>query len=455
MLGKNNITRIRNLDSLKHLEMLDLHTNKITKIENIKHLSGLRVLNISNNSITAIENLNGLTSLNELNARKNIITSISGLEHCPQLKKLFLSQNKIEMFDKIKNLKEAKVLEELAIDQNPIASNAKTYVSFCFTKVPSLKSLDGKKESDYRELKAFPLEDGKSGTESTQPTPDKNLDHAGDDISPDNLLRIISVEWKNEMKRLKEKGLNGYKKRKDSKQESCVQSGHAEIEGVSMLFIYGNAIEVLEKAEFQKSVEEITFQYMRFNTIVGSTNMKKLRKFEKLRKLTFMDNNIHSFVQISKLEAINSLRSLSITNNDVHLTCLCRCFIVYRFPFVTEINNKFVNDEEKTEARTQFQNFDKILSTQKFYPTRVIQERSRDDSSSSHQSGRNTRQFMKRNNESAHEFVNNLLDSCIKQEKVMQGFYNDWEDIMKVYVTKAVEELYNNNDKDLSLKAKY
>jgi hypothetical protein len=114
-----------------------------------------------------------------------------------------------------------------------------------------------------------------------------------------------------------------------------------------------------------------------------------------------------------------------------------------------------VNDEEKTEARTQFQNFDKILSTQKFYPTRVIQERSRDDSSSSHQSGRNTRQFMKRNNESAHEFVNNLLDGCIKQEKVMQGFYNDWEDIMKVYVTKAVEELYNNNDKDISLKAKY
>ncbi|HPI45720.1 MAG TPA: hypothetical protein PLH91_10845, partial [Tenuifilaceae bacterium] len=74
------------------------------------------------------------------------------------------------------------------------------------------------------------------------------------------------------MKRVREKGLNGYKKRKDSKQESCVQSGHAEIEGISMLFIYGNAIEVLDKSEFQKTVEEITFQYMRFNTIVGSSN---------------------------------------------------------------------------------------------------------------------------------------------------------------------------------------
>jgi len=64
------------------------------------------------------------------------------------------------------------------------------------------------------------MEDGKSGTESTQPTPDKKEDANGDDISPDSLLKIISLEWKNEMRRLKEKGLNGYKKRKDSKQES-------------------------------------------------------------------------------------------------------------------------------------------------------------------------------------------------------------------------------------------
>mmetsp|Transcript_22631 Transcript_22631/g.20109 ORF Transcript_22631/g.20109 Transcript_22631/m.20109 type:complete len:90 (+) Transcript_22631:1157-1426(+) len=89
-----------------------------------------------------------------------------------------------------------------------------------------------------------------------------------------------------------------------------------------MLFIYGNAVEVLEKSEFQKNVEEITFQYMRFNTIVGSSNMKKLKKFERLRKLSFMDNNIHSFVQISKLEAINTLRSLTIANNDVYKTSL-------------------------------------------------------------------------------------------------------------------------------------
>jgi hypothetical protein len=314
--------------------------------------------------------------------------------------------------------------------------------------------LDGKKESEYKDSKFF-SEEVRSGTESTQPTPDKTADPAnGDDISPDSLLKIISVEWKNEMTRLKEKGLNGYKKRKDNKKESCVQSGHAEIEGTSMLFIYGEAVEVLDKSEFQKPVEEIMFQYMSFNDIVGSMNMKKLRKFEKLRKLTFSHNNIFSFVQISKLEAIPTLKSLTISNNDVSNTLLCRCFVVYRFPFVTEINGIPVNEIEKNEAKTQFQNFDKILSTQKFFPTRVLQDRNKDDSSSNHHSGRNTRQFTKKNNEIAHEFVNNLLNGCIKQDKVMKNFYGEWQDTMKVIVIKAVEELYTNNEKEVHTKGK-
>ena len=161
-----------------------------------------------------------------------------------------------------------------------------------------------------------------AGTDSTNPTPDKKEEQGGDDISPDNLLKIISNEWKNEIKHLKETNINGYKKHKDNKSDSYVQSGHAEIEGKTMLFIYGNAIEVLDKVEFQKEVEEITFQYMRFNTIVGSSNMKKLVRFERLKKLIFSHNYIHSFVQISKLETIGTLKSISLTENDVSLTSL-------------------------------------------------------------------------------------------------------------------------------------
>jgi leucine-rich repeat-containing protein 49 len=130
LLGKNLITRIRGLDSLKYLEMLDLHKNKISKIENIRHLSNLMVLSISNNNISALENLNGLTNLVELNAIKNVITSVDGLQHCPKLKKLYLSQNKIEILDRVKNIKEAKCLEELSMDMNPVVLNSKAYVTF-------------------------------------------------------------------------------------------------------------------------------------------------------------------------------------------------------------------------------------------------------------------------------------------------------------------------------------
>lgn len=43
-----------------------------------------------------------------------------------------------------------------------------------------------------------------------------------DDISPEGLLEVISQEWKNEMERIKTLGLNGYKRRKESRNESLV-----------------------------------------------------------------------------------------------------------------------------------------------------------------------------------------------------------------------------------------
>ena len=63
-------------------------------------------------------------------------------------------------------------------------------------------------------------------------------------------LNVISQEWKNEMDRIISLGLNGYKRRKESRNDCLVQSGHAEIEGDQLLFIYGNALEVLNNQEF-------------------------------------------------------------------------------------------------------------------------------------------------------------------------------------------------------------
>ena len=46
MLGKNNITHIENLEPLRKLDVLDLHSNKIQKIQRLSHFIELRVLNL-------------------------------------------------------------------------------------------------------------------------------------------------------------------------------------------------------------------------------------------------------------------------------------------------------------------------------------------------------------------------------------------------------------------------
>lgn len=84
---------------------------------------------------------------------------------------------------------------------------------------------------------------------------------------------------------------------------------------------------------------------------MSHSNLSKLKKFQKLKKLVFSDNNIHSFIQISKLEVLPKLTSLSIENNDVSGTILCRTFIVYRFPNVIEINGTQVADSDRLKAR--------------------------------------------------------------------------------------------------------
>ncbi len=96
---------------------------------------------------------------------------------------------------------------------------------------------------------------------------------------------------------------------------------------------------------------------------MSHSNLSKLKRFQKLKKLIFSDNNIHSFIQISKLEVLTTLNSLTIENNEVSNTVLVRTFIVYRFPNVTEINSSIVTDSDRLKARQQFQHFDKILST--------------------------------------------------------------------------------------------
>ena len=64
------------------------------------------------------------------------------------------------------------------------------------------------------------------------------------------MIKIIQKEWDREIDRLDAKK-NGFKPKNGiNLDKSCVQSGHAEIEANKILFIYGNALEVLQRSEF-------------------------------------------------------------------------------------------------------------------------------------------------------------------------------------------------------------
>jgi leucine-rich repeat-containing protein 49 len=395
MIGKNNIERIRNLQSLTRLDVLDLHSNKITKIENLNNLSELRVLNLANNQITIVDSLTGLASLTELNLRRNSIEVVSSLAGCPKLQRLFLSSNKITKFEDISGLADVPQLTELALDGNPICTSSTAYYKFCFKTCPGLKNIDlnkvtnelktaveegkleetndGAKKPEQKEnaIKKPQEETKTEGNTLIENTVKDNAENgaanvpAGGDmleISQENLMKVIMEEWTSEVARLKAKYPNGIIDwKREGKLRSLIQSGHAEIEGDTILFIYGNALEVLSKVEFQRTVEQINFQYVLFDNIVSSSNLAKLCKFQKLSRLVFSYNYLNSFLAISKLESLQHLTTLTIENNVISKTVLFKNFIVYRFNKLTHINGNPVAEIDRQLSRKFFESFNHLL----------------------------------------------------------------------------------------------
>ena len=60
-----------------------------------------------------------------------------------------------------------------------------------------------------------------------------------------NVIKIIQKEWAKEVERLDSKKYG--QRQNASGEKSLVQSGHAEIESNKILYIYGNALEVLQR----------------------------------------------------------------------------------------------------------------------------------------------------------------------------------------------------------------
>lgn len=349
MLGKNLIEKIKNIQLLTKLDVLDLHSNQIGKIESLGHLVELRVLNLANNQVAVIENLEGLTALTELNLRRNRIETVGGLERVPALQRLFLSNNKVEDLERAAGLSACSALVELALDGNTIAALG-SYIQWATTICPSLRVLDAKKVAKDTKEPAKPI------------APQQPVVPAPLPVANQALLSAIQKEWRDEIERLRAKGLNSFRRRKELPSESLVQTGNAELENESHLYLYGNSLEVLQKSDFKSLLREITFKYVRFDLITQQSSMSELRKFPNLHRIALSENNLHSYTTLAKLECLPSLTSLSLENNDVSHSVLCRCFVIYRFPGIQEISSVPVTEPDRVKARQQFQQFDKLLS---------------------------------------------------------------------------------------------
>jgi len=349
-LRSNLIDCIFGLGLLQSLEHIDLSMNKIKKVERLEKCIRLKSLNLSNNFITAFEGLSNLSSLEHVNLSNNKIIQIKDTRGLILIQNLNLGNNLIDSgLEKIKNLEK---VTHFNIENNPICRKS-DFFRTVKKMMPNLAMLNGRKAILPNE---FSFLNKKDSTMSNAPV-------GGADKEINNVIKIIQKEWAREIDRLSQnyKGLEDGAAKKAG-ERCCVQSGHAEIESNKMLFIYGNAMEVLKRVEFYNVVEEIHLECVRFDHIVHYTHLDKIRKFVNIKKLHLSYNNLSSLILLSKLECLQNLESLIIENNDILKCDLLKDFIVYRFQHLIYYNSTKITDEDRKSAKQNFSLFDNILS---------------------------------------------------------------------------------------------
>lgn len=425
MLGKNLIDKIKNLQYLTKLDVLDLHSNQITAIEGVSHLTELRVLNLANNQIALMDNLSGLVSLTELNLRRNKVEVVTGIEALPKLQRLFVSNNKIATLEGISSLGKCPVLGELSLDGNPVASLS-SYSQWIEATCQALRILDTGKIT--REGRESPQKVCKAAAALEQPQAPQSTGNTA-------ILTTIEQEWKQEIERLRAKGLNCFRRRKDVLSECQIQTGNAEIEGETHLFLYGNALEVLQKSDFRPSIHHITFKYIRFDLLTQQNSLNELRHYPNLRHFTLQSNNLHSFTHLSKLESLGNLSSLALEDNDVCYTVLCRSFVIYRFPLIGEVMGCAVSEVDRSRAKQQFQQFDKVLSAPNLFTPKVFTGEDKELQ-------KIYRLKQKKNSDFAGDFVSKLLTNALQTEGKVCFVRDSWSKAVFSVVQRTTRELY-------------
>jgi len=220
---------------------------------------------------------------------------------------------------------------------------------------------------------------------------------------------------------IKKNGFNGYncKKLKETK----IISGHAELEGPFKLNIFGNALEeVLNQKELYDNINEIHFEYFNFDLISKKKYLDKLKNFKGLQKISFSNNNLHSFYQIIKFEDFSSILAITIRNNEIIHSNLLKYFCIYRFQNLKIFNNTDIGQKDIILAKNFFEFFDKCIS---------ISENQKDDQKGA---GRKTSSFFQKGN----EIVENEIEQLQQKDKLMEFFYEN--------IISVVDELIENDE---------
>jgi hypothetical protein len=364
MLGKNRLQRIENLEALKKLDVLDLHSNELERMENLNELTELRVLNLGSNRIKCLEGIDKLHLLTEVNLRRNSITSISAtIGRMPSLQRLFLSNNKLDSLESLEPLFAIPSVIELRLDNNAVSElNEVEYRSRMIQCFPLLKHLDLRPLSDaerkegllfYSQARAASKqrEDAevaqrgqaiahiRSLWDKRERIPHSHRVKGGVPIGQlarrnsgsgkggDSPLGLSAVNTWGRPRIPASTGGGGLTSlesvdaeeggdTKPTSREECTvhknNTGYSEIEvhgEYRVLTIYGDALAVLDSAKVHASVNAIQFHYVsidRIKAVAASSTSANLKLFARLRRLHFAHNDVESFHQLAWLAAMGS-----------------------------------------------------------------------------------------------------------------------------------------------------
>uniref|UniRef100_H3AL25 Protein phosphatase 1 regulatory subunit 7 n=1 Tax=Latimeria chalumnae TaxID=7897 RepID=H3AL25_LATCH len=140
-LGNNKIPKLQNLDGLTNLTVLSIQSNRITKIEGLQSLLNLRELYISHNGIEVIEGLESNKKLTTLDIAANKVKKIENISHLTELEEFWMNDNLIENWSDLDELKNAKKLETVYLERNPLQKDPQ-YRRKIMLALPSVRQID-------------------------------------------------------------------------------------------------------------------------------------------------------------------------------------------------------------------------------------------------------------------------------------------------------------------------